>query len=130
MKNIVPFVVSLTSSTLLLLGGCRKEDSASPNQTCADEHVLEVYQDRKAVVVMTQLDTYCLVVDSTAIAGGSYLLDDVLVPVPKLPAQYQVVGLQVRFSGRKKSCYGLTTLPNLRNMFGYKLEIDAIKESK
>lgn len=129
MKNLLPFILGLASS-LLLVGGCKKEDSTPPNQTCADEHVLEVYQEKKAIVVRTELDTYCIIVDSTAIAHGSYLLDNYLVPIPSLPAQYQVEGLQVTISGRKKSCYGLTTLPNLRNMFGYKLEVDAIKASR
>lgn len=79
---------------------------------------------------MTQLDTYCLVADPADIAQHSYHLENYLVPVPALPAQYQVEGLRVVFSGRKKSCYGLTTLPMLRGMFGYKLEVTDIQISK
>jgi hypothetical protein len=129
MKNTILFILG-ASSTLLLLAGCKKEENTPVNQTCADEHVIEVYQDKKGIITKTELDTYCVIVDSTAIARGSYPLDDYLVPIPGLPPQYQVEGLRVVISGRKKSCYGLTTLPNLRTVFGYKLEVDAIKASQ
>jgi hypothetical protein len=97
------------------------------SQNCADERVLTLYHNQIAVVTMTQKDTYCLIVDSVAIAKHSYKLENYLVPSSALAPQYQVEGLHVLFSGRKKSCYGLTTLPSLRNSFGYKLEIDLIQ---
>lgn len=113
---------------LLASGGCKKADG--PGQSCADERLLEAYHDREAVVVMSAPTTYCLVVDSGDIARGSYILENYLVPVPAsaLPAQYRVAGLRILLSGRKKSCYGLTTLPQLRTAFGYKLEIEAVRK--
>ncbi len=91
---------------------------------------METYQNREAVVVLSQGTTYCLVVDSSDIARKSYGSENYLVPVPaaSLPSQYRTVGLRVLLSGRKKSCYGLTTSPQVRNSFGYKLEIDAVKK--
>ncbi len=121
---------ALITSALLILGamaGCSKDEGNAPQQSCDNEHVLASYQNREAVVTKTQLDTYCLIVDETALSSGRYLLDNYLVPVHPLPAQYQVEGLRVLLTGRKKSCYGLTTLPNLRNMFGYKLEVDNLQ---
>jgi hypothetical protein len=118
---------------MLLLGsGCQKDPIAAPDRTCADEHTLATYQNQEAVVVQTELDTYCLVVDSTAIAQNSFPLAVYLVPVPAtaLPAQYRVPGLHVRLDGLKQSCYGLTTLPNLRTPFGYKLKLTAVKASQ
>jgi len=125
----------LLLSFLSILGitvgtGCKGQEAAPSNQasqSCAGESVLAVYRNQIAVVAMTQKDTYCLIADSAAIANHSYKLDDYLVPTTALPLQYQVEGLRVLFSGRKKSCYGLTTLPTLRNSFGYKLEVDAIQ---
>lgn len=113
---------------LLASASCKKEDG--PDQNCADEQLLEAYQEREAVVVLSQGTTCCLVVDSSDIARGSYGLENYLVPVPasSLPSQYRTVGLRVLLSGRKKSCYGLTTSPQLRTSFGYKLEIDAVKK--
>jgi hypothetical protein len=126
---------ALILSSLSVLGmtmgaSCKGQEarpSTQANQNCAGESVLAVYQNQVAVVTMTQKDTYCLIADSAAIANHSYKLDNYLVPATALSPQYQVEGLRVLFSGRKKSCYGLTTLPTLRNSFGYKLEIDAIQ---
>ncbi|OGX86515.1 hypothetical protein [Hymenobacter glacialis] len=120
--------LSLSLALLLTGSGCTEKTDATPTgQTCKNERVLEDYQNREAVVTLTQLDTYCLIVDTAAIARGSYRLEHYLVPAVRLPSQYQVEGLRVRLTGRKKSCYGLTTFPNLRNMFGYKLEVDNIQ---
>lgn len=132
MKNVLPFLLSAASTTLLLLGSCKKEDSASPNQTCADEHVLEVYQDREAKVIVADGKKYCLTVDAADVAGngtGYNIGKDVLVPVTDtdIPSQYQVEGLHVLLSGRKKSCFGLATLSMLSGPFGYKLEVESIK---
>lgn len=116
---------------LLFTGiGCKKAsiDAPSPGPTCADEHTLEVYQNREAMVIRTELKRYCLTVDSTDLAQGNYRLQNVLVPTTDLPSQYQVMGLHILLSGRKQSCYGLTTLPNLSNTFGYKLEVDELKD--
>ena len=113
--------------------GCSKDTSTTPDtrttpqQGCANERVLASYQNQEAVVTRTQLDTYCLIVDEPALSSGRYLLENYLVPVTPLPARYQVEGLRVLLTGRKKSCYGLTTFPNLRTMFGYKLEVDDIE---
>ena len=123
MKAFIP-------AALLMLGamaGCSKDAGNALPQRCDNEHVLAAYQNREAVVTQTQWDTYCLIVDEPALASGRYLLDNYLVPVPPLPAHYRVEGLRVLLTGRKKSCYGLTTLPNLRNMFGYKLEVDNLQ---
>ena len=126
MKKTLP--LSLSFALLLAGYGCTDKTDATPaGQTCADEHVLETYQNREAVVTRTQLDTYCLIVDTAALASGSYRLEQYLVPAVPLPSQYQVEGLRVRLTGRKKSCYGLTTLPNLMSLFGYKLEVDNIQ---
>jgi hypothetical protein len=132
MKNIVLFRLSVASLTLLL-GGCNKENSASPNQTCADEHVLEVYQDQEAKVVLTQTDKYCLTVSPSdfALNAGGYNPANILVPVSNddIPTQYRIEGTHVLLSGRKKSCYGLTNHAAMFGSFGYKLEVDAIKAS-
>lgn len=115
---------------LLACSGCSKKNGIKPTgQTCDNEQVLEVYHDREAKVITTELDRYCLTVDEHDLASSSYQLQNVLVPAAAgdLPAQYRVKGLRVLLSGRKKSCYGLTSLPNVFNEFGYKLEIDAIK---
>ena len=128
MKILVKSRYSLASLLLLMSVGCKKD--AGPNQSCAGEHLLEAYQDREAVVVISQGTTYCLVVDSSDIAHQNYGLENYLVPVPAaaLPTQYRVAGLRVLLNGRKKSCYGLTTSSQLRTSFGYKLEIDAVRK--
>ena len=111
----------------LTAAGCEK-DMANPNgQTCANESVLAVYTSQEALITKTQLGTYCLIADPADISRGSYLLDNYLVPSAPLPPQYQVEGLRVLLTGRKKSCYGLTTFPTLRTSFGYKLEIDDMR---
>ena len=122
----------LMISSLLIFGvvavaACNKDTSNAPNQSCDNEHVLISYQNREAVVTRTELDTYCLIVDSAALSSGRYIHENYLVPVTPLAAQYQVEGLRVLLTGRKKSCYGLTTFPNLMTSFGYKLEIDNIQ---
>ncbi|WP_460621257.1 hypothetical protein [Hymenobacter tenuis] len=114
-------------TAVLLTAGCKKDTSVHPNQSCDDEYVLATYQNKEAVVTRTEPNTYCLIVDENDLASGQYTLDNYLVPVFPLPSQYQVVGLRVLLTGRKKSCYGLTTLPELRTMFGYKLEVDNIQ---
>jgi hypothetical protein len=126
MKTIPGLSLSLA---LLLTGpGCTDKTDATPTgQTCENERVLETYQNREAVVTRTALDTYCLIVDTAAIASRRYHLEHYLVPAVRLPAHYQVEGLRVRLTGRKKSCYGLTTFPELMTMFGYKLEVDNIQ---
>ena len=123
-SSIVPvlLLVGVLAST-----GCSKDTSTTPAPSCANEQVLASYQSREAVVTRTQLDTYCLVVDSTDLVTGSYQLDHYLVPAVALPAPFQTEGLRVLVTGRKKSCYGLTTLPQLRTMFGYKFEVEAIE---
>ena len=122
----------LLASSLLFGGfGCDNKDEMAPSgQTCEDERLLETYKDRQAVVAQTQLDTYCLLIYTGSPTSDDRILEKFLVPVPasSLPAQFRVEGARVLLSGRKKSCYGLTTLPNLRTMFGYKLEIDAVKQ--
>ena len=123
------FMIPTALIACALIGSSCAKNSAAPQdaQSCPGESVLAVYQNQEAVVTMTQKDTYCLVAAPADIANNSYRLENYLVPVPALPSQYQVVGLHVIFSGRKKSCYGLTTLPNLMTSFGYKLEVDAIQ---
>lgn len=123
------FILPAIGASCILIGASCTKNEASPQEavSCAGESVLAVYQDQPAIITMTQLDTYCLIVDSAAIATGSYKLDEYLVPSTALPPHYRVGGLRVVFSGRKKSCYGLTTLPNLRATFGYKLEVNAIR---
>ena len=132
MKNALLIMSSLLLVTSQLLLGCQqKEEAPQPvGQTCENERVLEVYQDRKAKIIKTELNRYCLTVDLVDIASSSYQLPNVLVPAldGDIPAQYRIEGLHVLLSGRKKSCYGLTSLPNLFNSFGYKLEVDAIKK--
>ncbi|WP_125921704.1 hypothetical protein [Hymenobacter lapidarius] len=124
----------LIISPLLIFGaaagaGCEKDTSSIPSQSCDNERILASYQNKEAIVTRTQPDTYCLIVDSLDISKGSFLLDNYLVPSTPLPVQYQVEGLRVLLTGRKKSCYGLTTFPTLRSSFGYKLEIDDIRPS-
>ncbi len=118
------------SFALLLAGsGCSKKTEATPaGQTCDNERLLETYQDREAMVV--KAGVYCLTVDPADFQSGNYHSESVLVPTTPLPAAYQVYGMRVRISGRKKSCYGLTTHPNFRNKFGYKLELDKIVGGK
>jgi len=106
---------------------CTEKEAADPNQTCPDEHVLEVYQNRLAVVVGSD-GVFSLIVDSTDIARGSYAAQNYLVPATPIPAQYQVAGKRMRLTGRKKSCYGLITSPYTRTLFGYKLEVDQLEE--
>ena len=134
MRNALHVLPSLLLGISQLLLGCqRKADAPQPvNQTCDNERVLEVYQDRKAKVIRTELDRYCLTVDEQDLAGSSFRLANVLVPAAAgdIPAAYRVEGLLVLLSGRKKSCYGLTSLPNVYNAFGYKLEVDAIKKAE
>jgi hypothetical protein len=110
-------------------GSSCNKDAATPQDAlhCPGESVLVVYHNQEAVVTLTQKDTYCLIADSANIAKGSYLSENYLVPSSALPAQYQVEGLHVVFSGRKKNCYGLTTSSSLRTAFGYKVEIDTIR---
>jgi hypothetical protein len=129
MKGILPFPLSAFSLTLLLMGGCKKEDSTLPNDACADERTLEVYQGVDAVVVNAS-GVLCFVVDVDDIARGSYKAQNYLVPVPGISSQGRTWGEHVVISGRKKSCYGLVTSPNLRTTFGYKLEVNSIKYSK
>jgi hypothetical protein len=129
MKSVLPFALSVASLSLLLIGGCKKEDSISPADTCADERTLEVYQDIDAVVVEAS-GVLCFVVDKDNIAKGSYEIQHFLVPVPTISFQGHTWGERAVISGRKKSCYGLVTLPNLRNNFGYKLELNSVKYSK
>jgi hypothetical protein len=122
----------LSLSPLLASSGCSEKNSVTPvGQTCDNERVLEIYQNREAKVIKTELNRYCLTVDPDDVAGSSYRLPNVLVPVSEsdIPAQYRVEGLHVLLSGRKKSCYGLTSLPNVYALFGYKLEVDTIKKS-
>jgi hypothetical protein len=123
MKAFIPSALLI----LAAMAGCSKDAGIAPQQSCDNEHVVASYQNREAVVTKTQWDTYCLIVDEPALSSGQYLLDNYLVPVHPLPAQYQVEGLRVLLTGRKKSCYGLTTLPTLRTMFGYKLEVDKLQ---
>jgi hypothetical protein len=133
MRNALPLILSVASAALLLLGGCKKEDIASSTQTCPDEKVLEVYQSKEAKVIKTELDRYCLTVDAADVAlpgGYGYQIQNVLVPAADLPATYRVEGLHVRLSGRKKSCFGLTSLPTTFGAFGYKLEVDAIQAAQ
>lgn len=127
MKSIIT-IYSLMGLLLLASASCKKEEG--PSQSCAGEQLLETYQNREAIVVLSQGTTYCLVVDSSDIARRSYGPENYLVPVPasSLPSQYRAVGSRVLLSGRKKSCYGLTTSPQLRTSFGYKLEIEAVKK--
>lgn len=120
--------LSLSLALLLTGSGCTEKSDATPTgQTCENERVLETYQNREAVVTRTEPDTYCLIVDTAALSSGRYVHENYLVPVSPLPAQYRVEGLRVLLTGRKKSCYGLTTFPDLRVMFGYKLEVDNIQ---
>lgn len=111
-------------ASLLLATGCKKDEDMP---TCPGEYTLEVYRDRAALVVRTGPDTYCLTVDSTDLATNLYSEANVLVPARRLPAEFRVGGLRVLFSGRKQSCYGLTTSPDLRTAFGYKLELNSVK---
>lgn len=128
MRNYLKYLIP--SLLLLIIWSCKKDEVVISNQTCADERTLAVYQDREAMVIITELNQYCLTVDSTDIAQRNYRLENVLVPTTALPSQFQIAGQHVLLTGRKQSCYGLTTLPNLRNVFGYKLEIDYIKSSQ
>lgn len=115
---------------LISSSGCSEKATVSPTQTCADEHVIEEYKDREAKVIETEQDRYCLTVDAAdiALAGGyGYQTKNVLVPATDLPTIYRVGGLHVLLSGRKKSCYGLTSLPTTFGSFGYKLEVESIK---
>ena len=119
-------------SAFLMVGivagvGCTKDTSTTPQQGCANERVLASYQNREAVVTRTEPDTYCLIVDEPALSSGRYTHENYLVPATPLPASCQVEGLRVLLTGRKKSYYGLTTFPELRTMFGYKLEVDDIQ---
>lgn len=129
---------ALILSSLSVLGmtmgaSCKGQEarpSTQANQNCAGESVLAVYQNQVAVVTMTQKDTYCLIVDSTALSSGRYIHENYLVPTNPLPTRYQVEGMRVLLTGRKKSCYGLTTFPDLRTSFGYKLEVDNIQSKQ
>ena len=126
-----PTWVLISLPLLLANSSCSKKNIVPPvGQTCDNEHVLEVYQDRKAKVIKTELNRYCLTVDPSDLASGSYQLPNVLVPAADgdIPVQYRVEGLHVLLTGRKKSCYGLTSLPNVYALFGYKLEVDTIKK--
>jgi hypothetical protein len=129
MKSILPFALSAFSLTLLLMSGCKKEDITSSNDTCADEKTLEVYQDVEAVVVEAS-GQLCLVVDADDIAKGQYEGQHFLVPIPAISFQGHTWGEHAVISGRKKSCYGLVTFPNVRTMYGYKLELTSVKYSK
>lgn len=118
---------------LLSIGGssCSEKTTVTPTQTCADEHVIEVYKDREAKVIKTELDKYCLTVDAADLSlpgGYGYKIQNVLVPATDLPTSYRVEGLHVMLTGRKKSCFGLTSLPTTFGTFGYKLEVDTIKD--
>jgi len=99
--------------------------------SCPDERTLDVYNDQEAVVIQAggPGGQYCLAVDTAGFAKMSFDLRSYLVPIPAsaLPAQYHIVGTHVRLTGRKKSCYGLVTSANTMAIFGYKLEIDAVK---
>ena len=119
----------LSLSPLLASSGCSEKNSVTPaGQTCDNERLLETYQDREAMVI--KAGVYCLTVAPEDLLDGNYRTENVLVPVTPLPAAYQTVGLRVRVSGRKKSCYGLTTSPNFRHSFGYKFELDKIDGGK
>jgi hypothetical protein len=119
----LPFVFA--SALLLAVSGCDTPARVAPtSQTCEEERVLETYHDREAMVI--KAETYCLTVAPEDLRTGNYLGENVLVPSVPLPSAYQVVGLRVRISGRKKSCNGLTTAPQFRYTFGYKFELDTI----
>lgn len=125
MKGILPIALS----TLLLTGGCKKEEITSSDNTCADERTLEVYQDVDAVIVSAS-GRLCFVVDADDIAKGQYPAEHFLVPVPEISFQGHTWGEHAIISGRKKSCYGLVTFPDVRTMYGYKLEVNSVKYSK
>jgi len=129
MKSFLPFALSVASLSLLLMSGCKKEDNVSPNDTCSDERTLEVYQDVDAVVVSAS-GVLCFVVDEDDIAKGQYEGQHFLVPVPNISFQGHTWGERAVLSGRKKSCYGLVTFPDVRTMYGYKLEVNSVKYSK
>ena len=123
------FLSVFSLALLLVVSGCGSPVDVAPNkQTCDDEHLLETYQGREAMVIKAGI--YCLTVAPEDLQSGNYHTENVLVPTTPLPLIYQAEGLRVRISGRKKSCNGLTTSPNFRHSFGYKLELDEIEGSR
>ena len=97
-------------------------------QTCENERLLETYRDQDGMVTQAG-DAYWLTVAPRDLQAGNVLLENTLVPFPGIPDALKIDGLRVKVSGRKKSCYGLVTLPQLRTMFGYKFELDRIEKA-
>jgi hypothetical protein len=123
----LPFLLS--SALLFSVCGCDTPEEVVPvTQTCENERLLETYNAQEGMVIAGS-DAYWLTVAPEDLQMGSYQLGNVLVPTQALPAALRVAGLRVKVSGRKKSCYGLVTLPTLRTMFGYKFELDHIEKS-
>lgn len=124
------FSFVLVSVLLLLVSGCDKSAEVVPvTQTCENERLLETYVAQEGMVIQGGGDEYWLTVALEDLQAGSYRLNNVLVPTQALPNSLKIEGLRVKVSGRKKSCYGLVTLPYLRTMFGYKFELDYIEKA-
>jgi hypothetical protein len=123
------FAFILVSALLLIVSGCDKSIEVVPTtRTCENERLLETYVAQEGMVIQGG-DEYWLTVAPEDLQTGSYRLNNVLVPTQALPTSLKVEGLRVKVSGRKKSCYGLVTLPELRTMFGYKFELDHIEKA-
>ncbi|OGX85340.1 hypothetical protein BEN48_14725 [Hymenobacter glacialis] len=114
---------------LLTSVGCSDKTDATPmGQTCENEHLLETYHDREGRVIQA-IDQYWLSVAPEDFNRESFSIGNVLVPTTPIPTALRINGLQVKVSGRKKSCYGLVTLPSLRTNFGHKIELERIEHA-
>ena len=80
-------------------------------------------------MVIQAADQYWLTVASEDLQSGNYRIANVLVPTTPIPDDLKINGLRVKVSGRKKSCYGLVTLPSLRTNFGYEFEVEKIEKA-